>query len=136
MTLDVAKDIIKNFNAFEWDSSTETTGTYKADLSLHYKVDEFTTNLTDEFTPLDTWSEFFKKYNIIKKTYIRFMYNNNEIDVIPLFANSDIIIPMPVAANMISDFYISEILVAKYLSTDIKSFLTFEGTIKTQEKNF
>lgn len=131
------KKIVSNFNELQWSYDNDNKiAVYKNDNNLKMKLENKRSRNVDENFKQKQWSEFLDKYYNMELIDIMFLYNNEEIDgCFTGLIIDKIVIPIPVAANMIDIFYENEINITKMISTDTDKFHELTKHIKICKNN-
>lgn len=131
------KTIINNFREYDWNyDNSSKTATYNNDFNLQVKLQNVIAREDDESLEGEEWDELFKKYPESKSLEVAFLYRGAEVAGFPAIMFNDLIIPLPVAASMIDEFYENEISIARMLTDDKKNFYTLLSGCKKRKKNY
>lgn len=122
MNIDTANDLIKNFTDSDWTCGVNKM-IYNNDFDFEIRLENKVTRKEDEILKDASFDDVFSKYNpdYIYTTHL--YYKNIKLNILTptLLCIKNNYIPIPVAANMITDFYKNEVNIAKKFSSNISS---------------
>lgn len=131
------KKIINNFNESEWRYDVKNNiATYECDFDLQMKLVNKRSREEDEFLNDDTWNDLFQKYKNAELIDISITYRGAEVGGSTNLLNNNIFIPLPIAANIIDEFYENELNIARVFSHDKNKFVKMFKGAKTRKKNY
>ena len=139
MNQDDLINIINNFRESEWTyDNVNKIGIYNDDFNLQLKKQNRTSRNNDEILTDEVWDDLFAKYPNSELINAVFVYRDailsDHTRTYLLFNN--IIVPLPVGANMINNFYENELSIAKMLSEDKNSFDKILSGCKKHKKYY
>lgn len=130
------KTIINNFEEYDWNyDSSSKIATYNNDFNLQVKLHNIRAREADESLVGEQWDKLFKKYPESKSADIAFLYRDAKVGGCQALMFRDLIIPLPIAANMINEFYENELSIARVLTDDKKKFDTLLSGCKKRKKD-
>ncbi|MFL0194830.1 hypothetical protein ACJDU8_04470 [Clostridium sp. WILCCON 0269] len=131
------KNLVNNFNEYEWNyDNANKIGTYKNDFNLQVKLQNKRRREEDESLKGNQWDDLFRKYPNSQSVEVTFLYRGAEVDGYPALIFKNVIIPLPIAANMINEFYENELRIARVFSDDKNSFDKILSGIEQRKKNY
>lgn len=137
MNKEELKTIINNFKEYDWSYDTSSkTAIYNDDFDLQIKVLNIRDRDDDESLKGEQWDELFHKYPDSKSADINFLYRGGKVEGFPVLLFRGLVIPMPIAANIVDEFYENELSIARMLSEDKKKFDALLNGYKKRKKNY
>lgn len=131
------KNVVNSFKECNWNyDNVNKIGTYKEDFNLQVKLNDKRCRKDDEIFIGDEWNDLFEKYPNSQLIDITFVYRDAQVDGITVLEFNKIMIPLPIAANMIDEFYENELSIARMFSDDKNSFTKTLSQIKQRKKNY
>ena len=115
--------LICNFKKSDWTyDKNKKICIYNEDFNLEIKLKNKIKRSEDEHLNGKQWNDFFNKYSSAKLIDIVILYKDININEFTYLDLGDIIIPLPIAANMINDFYKNELNIARLFSDNKVKF--------------
>lgn len=131
------KNVVNNFMERDWNyDSVNKIGTYNDDFNLQVKLNDKRFRKNDEIFTGEEWNDLFEKYPNSQLIDIIFLYRDAQVDGITVLMCNEIMIPLPIAANMIDEFYENELNIARMFSNDKNSFNNMLSSAKKRKKNY
>ena len=118
MSYDELKKIIKGSNGSDWiKGNGELIYKNNLDISIVLSGDSYPRK-DDPILNGDTYDEFFYNYGSNQLIDVNVLFKTKEIITYNWLYKPDVVIPLPVAANRITEFFKYEYDIAKLLSKD------------------
>jgi|GEM_PF-2840568 hypothetical protein len=112
-----------NFKKSDWCyNKSKTFCIYNEDFDLEIKLKNKMKRSEDEHLSGKQWNDLFSKYPSAKLIDIVISYKAININEFTYLDLGDIIIPLPIAANRINDFYKNELNIARTFSDNEVKF--------------
>jgi len=124
MNNDKIKNLVNNFNISQWNiDEKKEIFTFKEDFDLKIKLENKHKRSEDEIMNDSSYDPVFAKYRVRYIVDVVFYYDDNKLDMGNTFLETKkIIIPNPVGANMVDNFYKNEYEIARAFSKNKKEF--------------
>lgn len=131
------REIIKNFNPQDWQCKDGELNFYNSP-NVILRLSEVVNRLDHEILNSDNYDEIFSHYNTNYIVEVEAFNGLEKLDIATctLLKLKDALIPMPIAANIITTFYENEYLIGRKFNDNIVEFDNLMKNAKFIKRKF